>query len=130
MSGSLDYLDFEYSEDEHGIGTFDAMASVLPAHVQALHAELTQVLSWAFLAFPEGQGPLNEGFEWDYDLQLADMTGEGSGPGDAIGFDETTSRLWVRTSRDVAPNARHTVTLTLSGTPVFCDALRKKYLLD
>ena len=47
MNTALDYLDFEYSEDEHGQGTFDAMASVLPAHVPALHAELTRVLAWA-----------------------------------------------------------------------------------
>ena len=44
---TLNYLDFDYSEDADGTGTFDAMASVLPAQLPALHAEITQVLAWA-----------------------------------------------------------------------------------
>ena len=64
---ALQYLDFDVSEDEHGVGSFDAMASVLPAQVPALHAELARVLAWAHDAF--ARGPLDEGFDWDYDLQ-------------------------------------------------------------
>ena len=66
----LQYLDFDFSEDEHGLGSFDAMAAVLPAQVPALHAELTRVLAWACGAF--SKGPLDEGYDWDYDLQLAE----------------------------------------------------------
>ena len=32
----LNYLDFDYSEDADGVGTFDAMASVAPAQIAAL----------------------------------------------------------------------------------------------
>ena len=69
-TAGLQYLDFDFSEDEHGLGSFDAMASVLPAQVPALHAELTRVLAWACDAF--SKGPLDEAYDWDYDLQLAD----------------------------------------------------------
>jgi len=124
---ALQYLDFDVSEDEHGVGSFDAMASVLPAQVPALHAELTQVLAWAHDAF--ARGPLDEGFDWDYDLQLA----EASAAQGTIGFDASTRSLWM----DVRPGAtpanpavRCTLTLTLSGTPAFCAALREAFDLD
>ena len=35
---NLQYLDFDYSEDADGTGTFDAMASVSPAQTPALQA--------------------------------------------------------------------------------------------
>ena len=80
-TAGLQYLDFDFSEDEHGLGSFDAMASVLPAQVPALHAELTRVLAWACDAF--SKGPLDEAYDWDYDLQLA----EDSAAQVHIGFD-------------------------------------------
>ena len=120
----LQYLDFDFSEDEHGLGSFDAMASVLPAQVPALHAELTRVLAWACGAF--SKGPLDEGYDWDYDLQLAEDSAA-QGP---IGFDESSHRLWVDVHPGVTPASRHTVTLTVSGTPVFCRALREAFGLD
>jgi hypothetical protein len=117
----LQYLDFDFSEDEHGLGSFDAMASVLPAQVPALHAELTRVLAWACDAFRKG--PLDEGSDWDYDLQLA----EDSAAQGHIGFDESSSRLRVDVHPGVTPASRHTVTLTVSGTPVFCMAFREAF---
>ena len=42
---NLNYLDFDYSEDADGTGTFDAMASVSPAQVPALHAEISAMLA-------------------------------------------------------------------------------------
>ena len=121
---ALQYLDFDFSEDEHGLGSFDAMASVLSAQVPALHAELTRVLTWACDAFDKG--PLDEGFDWDYDLQLAEDSAA-QGP---IGFDESSHRLWVDVHPGVTPASRHTVTLTVSGTPVFCMAFREAFGLD
>ena len=41
---TLDYLDFDYSEDEEGTGTWDAMASVKAERVPALAAEIAQLL--------------------------------------------------------------------------------------
>lgn len=123
-TAGLQYLDFDFSEDEHGLGSFDAMASVLPAQVPALHAELTRVLAWACDAF--SKGPLDEAYDWDYDLQLA----EDSAAQGHIGFDESSRSLRVDVPPGVTPASRHTVTLTVSGTPVFCRALREAFGLD
>ena len=40
---TLDYLDFDYSEDEGGNGTWDAMASVAQDRWGALRAEVRHV---------------------------------------------------------------------------------------
>ena len=40
---ALDYLDFDYSEDFDGNGTWDAMAAVRPERLPALRAELAQL---------------------------------------------------------------------------------------
>lgn len=39
----LHYLNFDYSEDTEGTGTFEAMASVWPDQVAAVHAEIVVV---------------------------------------------------------------------------------------
>ena len=89
-----------------------------------LHAELTRVLAWACDAF--SKGPLDEAYDWDYDLQLA----EDSAAQGHIGFDESSRSLRVDVHPGVMPASRHTVTLTVSGTPVFCRALREAFGLD
>ena len=55
---TLDYLDFDYSDDGDGQGSFDALASVAPAQVAAVHAEIETVLAWAHAQFPGGPGAL------------------------------------------------------------------------
>ena len=101
----LSYLDFDYSEDEQGWGNFDAMASVLPPQRPALQAELALVLNWAHTTFPHQQAPLDDGGEWDFDLQE-----------------------WADNNPTGPP--RHTLTLSLSGTPQFCDAFKNQFDLD
>jgi hypothetical protein len=61
---SLNYLDFDYSEDEQGHGTFDAMASTAAPHVAAVRAEIALVLDWAYATFADMRAPLDEGGEW------------------------------------------------------------------
>lgn len=96
---TLDFLDFDYSEDTEGIGVFDAMATVRPEQLAAVHAEVEQVLAWAQDAFAGRRGPVEEGSEWDYDLQ------------------ETQE----------PDTHRRTVTLSISGTPAFCAAFREAF---
>ena len=124
MITPLDYLDFEYSEDDHGQGTFDAMASVLPAQVAAVQAEVVRVLSWAHAAFPDARGPVDDGFDWDYDLQ---GTTDTTVPQDITYFEET-GQLQVQAAAP-APT-RHTLSLSVSGTPEFCEAFRRQFGLD
>lgn len=97
----LRYLDFDYSEDPEGHGTFDAMATTVPANTREVLAEVAQVLAWANATFPNAQGALEDGAAWDFDLQ---QTSE-------------------------APEL-DTVTFSLSGTADFCAALREQFKLD
>ena len=39
---TLDYLDFDYSEDTEGVGVFDAMASTGAEQVAAVRAEVVR----------------------------------------------------------------------------------------
>ncbi len=120
----LHYLDFDYSEDAQGQGSFDAMASV-PAHrVAAVRAEIAQVLDWAGALFPGGRAPLDEGGEWDYSLEGQQ---EWIAP-EAITYDEATRQFSSRLDAPGAP--RHTLTLSLTGTPQFCDAFRQQFGLE
>lgn len=121
---TLQYLDFDYSEDDEGTGTWDAMASVAPGHLPALIGELEQVLAWAHQVFPGRRGPIDEGGDWDFDLQTLR---EGSVP-HQLHYDTSTHRIAV------LPGARdpqlHTVTLSLSGSAAFGVALRERFGLD
>ena len=100
----MDYLDFDTSEDEHGYGSLEAMASVPAPQVAAVQAEIQQVLDWAHGTFPGMQAPLDEGGEWDFQVQQQAET--------------------------VAGLPRQTLTLSLTGTPQFCDAFRGRFLAE
>ena len=118
---ALNYLDFDYCEDEHGWGTFDAVASTLPAQVKAVHAEIAGVLEWAHAAFANVQAPLDEGGEWDFNLQgQQEWTAH-----EALHYHPGTRQFTSRLSP--AGPARHTVTFSISGSAQFCDALRQQF---
>lgn len=124
LSMPLQYLDFDYSEDDDGVGTWDAMASVTPAHLPALRTELENVLCWAHRAFAGQRAPLDEGGAWDFDLQTLH---EGAAP-DQWHYDEAGGRITVTPGAD--GQTRYTVTLSLSGTAAFGAALRERFGLD
>jgi hypothetical protein len=117
---TLQYLDFDYSEDEHGHGSFDAMASVPAPRLTALHAEIAQVLDWAFGAFPGMRAPLEEGGEWDFHLESQqEWTAD-----ESIRYDEDTRQFFSQINPPGEP--RHMVNLSLVGSPQFCDAFRQQ----
>ncbi|MBT9511515.1 MAG: hypothetical protein IV104_04125 [Acidovorax sp.] len=119
----LNYLDFDYSEDADGTGTFDAMASALPAQLAALHAEITQVLAWAHQHWPDACGPSEDGGEWQYDLQGVQ---EVSTPLVLVLLPDTADGHLRSTPGQPAP-PRTTLTLTISGSTDFCAALRDAF---
>lgn len=96
---TLRWLDFDYSEDTEGIGTFDAMASTAPEHTQEVEAEIAQVMAWAEATFPHGRGVLGDGADWDCDVQ----------------------------ELHEADGARRTLVLSISGSAAFCEALRDRF---
>jgi len=117
----LNYLEFDYSEDAHGIGTFDALAATAPAHNAAVLAEVAVVLAWAYDAFEAQRAPLDEGGEWDYDLQgWREFSAV-----DALHFDEDTGELSVQLQATGA--ARHSVSLSITGSPDFCAVFRERF---
>lgn len=119
---ALDYLEFDYSEDEEGTGTWDAMACVKAERVPALVAEIEAVLRWASQKFTGRQGAVEEGFDWDYDLQAQDDDGEPL----SARFDRAEGKLALQASA----TGRTTVNLSLSGSAQFGDALREKFEIE
>lgn len=118
---SLQYLDFDYSEDELGHGCFDAMASVPASRLPALQAEIAQVLDWAHATFPGQRAPLEEGGEWDYLLQGRQEWSVS----EVLCYDELTRRFSSRSGVPGAP--RHVLTLSISGSAQFCAAYRGRF---
>jgi hypothetical protein len=118
---TLDYLDFDFSEDADGVGSFDAMACVLPAQLPALQAEVVRVLAWAHDRFAGSHGPLDEGGDWDYELQgvreLATTL--------ELGYDAHNPGLRLEPGATGEP--RTTISLTLTGRPGFCAAFREEF---
>jgi len=100
---SLQFLDFDYSDDGQGGGSFDAMASVRQAQLAEVRAEIAEVLEWAAIAFAGQRAPLDEGGAWDVDLQ--ERTDGASPP-------------W------------HVLTLSISGSASFCAAFMQHFDLD
>ncbi len=121
---TLDYLDFDISEDAQGHGSFDAMASATPAQLPALRAEVVQVLDWAEREFAGRRGPLDEGGDWDYELQGVQ---EVATPLD-VAWEPAAARLLLAPGAAGAP--RVTLSLTLGGTPQFCAAFRDAFDID
>ena len=70
------------------------------------------------------RAPLDDGGDWDFELQGVQ---EVPSPV-AIDYDEAAGRLELRPGAPGAP--RTTLSLTLSGTPAFCEAFRRAFALD
>ena len=121
---ALDYLDFEYSEDEDSNGTWDAMASVADHRWGALLAEVHDVLRWASQEFHGRRGPLDEGGDWDYDLSAQD---DDNGRALKIRWSASTAGIDAEAPQ---PGCYTTLTLTLTGNAAFGDALRQKFELE
>lgn len=89
----MNYLSFDLSEGSDGIATLEAMAATSAEEHAAVMAEIQQVLDWAWQRFPQTNGPVEDGMDWDHDLQIGAEDGD-----------------W------------HAVTLTLSGSANFVEA--------
>lgn len=115
----LQYLDFDFSDEESGRGSFDAMASVLPDRLPALLAEIAAVLQWAIDVFEAG-GAEDYESEWDYEMQGVAEPGT---PLNVV-YDEESGAVTLIPG---SGHARTRLTLTLSGSPAFCDAFRERF---
>lgn len=66
----LQYLTFDTSDDGADTGTWDAMASVRLAQLNAVLAEAQWVVDQANISSPGPRGPIDEGGVWDVDQQV------------------------------------------------------------
>ena len=67
----MHYLTFELSDNDEGFSTLEAMASTTQEHHAAVMAEAHEVLDWAWRHFPHSHGPIDDGMDWDHDLQVS-----------------------------------------------------------
>lgn len=98
---SLNYLTLDLSDDAGGVVTIEALASTPAAHHADVMAEVQQVLDWAWRHFPHTHGPVDDGMDWDHDLQVNVEGGQ-----------------W------------HAVTLTLSASARFAEAFEAAFPSD
>lgn len=89
----MDFLNFRLEEVDDRVSSLEAMASTrVDLHAKVM-AEVQAVLDWAWCNFPSGHGPVDDGADWDHDVQVV-----------------------------VEDGGWHTVTVTFTGTAPFVDA--------
>ena len=121
---TLDWLDFDCSEDTDEAVTFDAMASVWPEQQPLVLAEVASVLNWARQHFgPER--PMDEGGDWDVDLQAWCETQ----PARSLAVDLHAPGLLASGDASADERVRRTITLSLSGGASFAEAFRQQFNL-
>lgn len=124
----LQLLDFDCSEDTEGVVCWDALAQPHPRHNGALLHEVAQVLAWAHGFDAQGPGPLEDGANWDFDLQ-ARLHPVGQASEDTrLLFDEEKGQIHMDAA-DPAHLLTHpmALSLSLSGTPGFAQAFRERW---
>lgn len=118
----LQLLDFECSEDAEGVVCWDALAQPHAQYHSALLQEVSEVLAWAYRFDAQGPGPLEDGANWDYDLQ-ATLHTQGQAPLTAqITFHPSTGHTTIT---PLPVHQRMELGLSLSGTPGFAQAFRE-----
>jgi hypothetical protein len=108
----LEYLLFEFTDDETGHCSFDALASVLSPRFPALIQEVEGVLGWAYRNFGAPSAAEDDG-EWGFELQAV---GEHGVPLE-ITYDLDRARVCM-----LQPLGRVTLALTVSGSRAFAEA--------
>ncbi len=120
----LQLLDFDCSEDAEGVVCWDALAQPQPRHKSALLREVAEVLAWAHGFDARGPGALEDGAQWDFELQ-ATWHPAGAAPQLArLVFDPATGQISAQAVDLSAPLA---LSLSLSGTPGFAQAFREHW---
>ena len=117
----LHFLDFDYSEDDTGVATWDAMASVAATRLMPLVAEIESILGWAHELLGAEFGPQEEGGLWQYDLQCERQ----SRPLMELHFDP--QRRCIALPQDIGTEEYVTLSLSLSGEAAFADAFTERF---
>jgi hypothetical protein len=94
----MNFLTFQVDEVYEGVCSLEAMASTAVGQHAAVMVEVQKVLDWAWRQFPDAHGPIDEGMDWDHDLQVI-----------------------------VEDGGWHAVTLTLTGTGRFVELFLARF---
>lgn len=114
----LEYLLFDFTDDDTGACSFDAMASVDASRIPPLLHEIEAVLAWSHRGFGPASGAGDEG-EWDFELQAT------LEPDTLLPIAYGVERARIDLPR--VPAGRITITLTLSGSRAFGAAFREAF---
>jgi hypothetical protein len=117
----LHFLDFDYSEDEEGTATWDAIATVAARRMPELEAEIIDVLTWSHTEFGVPSDPLESGGLWNYDLQCE----RDNHPLLALMYDPVVHRLTPLPP--LLPDEHVTLTLSLCGGRAFGEAFAARF---
>jgi hypothetical protein len=120
----LQLLDFDCSEDTEGVVCWDALAQPHPRHNNALLHEVAQVLAWAHGFDAQGPGPLEDGANWDFDLQATLHVGGQASQDAHLVFDPKKGQIHMDAADLSHPVA---LSLSLSGTSGFAQAFRERW---
>lgn len=121
----LQFLVFDRSEDADGVVCWDALAEPAPAYHQALLREVAQVLDWAHQWDDQGPGPLENGAQWDFDLQIT-LTQDGR-PAQVARPRFVPSTGELQLVPEPHGGQRMALCLSLSGTPGFVQAFSEAF---
>ena len=122
---NLQLLDFDCSDDADGVVCWDALAQPDPAFNPALLQEVVRVLVWAHAFDTQGPGPLENGANWDFDLQVTLVQEGARSQVVQPRFVPSENRLTLLPE----PQAHQcmALSLTLSGTPAFVQAFSEAF---
>lgn len=117
---SWQFLEFDCSEDSQGVVCWDALAQPAARHTPALLQEVTRLLRWTHRLGLQGPGPLEDGADWDFDLQIhvdnAPLKALWQNADDALSLTPQPS-----------PGTQITLSLSISGNPAFAQAFREHW---
>lgn len=116
----LQFLEFDGSEDSEGVVCWDALAQPAARHTPALLKEVTQLLEWAHHASPGKPGALEDGADWDFDLQIhmasIPIQAHWDSPSQSLVLSPTPTEC-----------DEISLSLSISGSPAFSSAFREKW---
>jgi hypothetical protein len=117
---NLHFLEFDCSDDNEGVVCWEALAQPAARHTQDLLTEVAQVLTWTHRFSPRSPGALEDGADWDFDLQIH----VDSSP-IQVQWDTSTKTLVL--SATPTESEEITLSLSISGAPAFCAAFREHW---
>jgi hypothetical protein len=116
----LQFLEFDRSEDSQGVVCWDALAKPAARHTPALLEEVKLLLVWAHHFGLQAPGPLEDGADWDYDLQIRCGNMQ-------LHCRWQSAQEKLELSPKLLSNEAIVLSLSISGTPEFAQAFRDQW---